>query len=574
MEPKGALSVIQKTIEILNNVDYTKYSKAKSYLEYAEQAHADESKLIQPVLFRKFVEQVLGFTLGKTIWAEQGEDGNIPDFVPVDTFTHPFLFDTKSTAATETTLKKNIPQIRRYLGSYNVRYGVLTNMRELDVYTIESKGELAEFDFSFFVLYRDYKTNGKSITDNDNTKKFLRFVKFFSHKELSSVAKVKRIIHSSGWTGTERLNVDHLTTKLRWIVEAFEQDALSQKSLVQLFPQQNPDLAKDIVQELDCIGKEINPAQADEIRAIIPEGVNDFLSAVSATTEAKASNIFFYRVAYFAMARILLARMWEDIGFIESTLTDGGFERWYKNLGNEICRVLKQAFHFAGEKYEWLYKEQNNYTWYEPSESILIDALYEFANFYLGALKDDALGMIYEQELDRVDKQNKGQYYTERPVIKFMWDRVGFTNNKAFFREENHKLVQKKIFDPASGSGGFLVEAARRLRELSSPKEKSFDDWMLIRNAILFGLYGVELSSFPYYITEINLLIQFTPVIRELKTRRKAYKEGTPIAVIQGDSLRLFSQPTELFVREETKEYNTSNHVVRFGRDTAKQAIL
>jgi hypothetical protein len=58
-----------------------------------------------------------------------------------------------------------------------------------------------------------------------------------------------------------------------------------------------------------------------------------------------------------------------------------------------------------------------------------------------------------------------------------------------------------------------------------------------------------------------------------LKAKRKAYKEGTPIAVIRGDSLRLFSQPTELFVREETKDYDSSNHVVRFGRDTAKQAI-
>ncbi|GAI17227.1 unnamed protein product, partial [marine sediment metagenome] len=28
----------------------------------------------------------------------------------------------------------------------------------------------------------------------------------------------------------------------------------------------------------------------------------------------------------------LLARVWEDIGFIEQTLYNGGFARWYENF--------------------------------------------------------------------------------------------------------------------------------------------------------------------------------------------------------------------------------------------------
>jgi type I restriction-modification system DNA methylase subunit len=568
------LPLIQRTVDILNSVDYSKYARAKNYLEYAQQSHADERRLIQPIIFRKFVEQVLAFALGQTIWAEESEEGNAPDFVPVDTYTHPFVFDTKSTAATEATLKKFVPQIKRYIRSHRVRYGILTNMRELDVYTEEASDELEEFDFSFLVLYKDFKADGKNILEKENTKRFLRFVETFSFRSLSSEDKINRIVKSPSWTGDDVFNVNHLTTKLKEIVDRFEQDALRQRQIVELFAEQNPDLARDILRELDFISKEIDPSLADEVREIKPEGIREFLGAAQKSTLARATGIYFYRVSYFAMARILLARVWEDIGFIESTLANGGFERWYKNLGKELGRVLKQAFHFASEKYEWLYKTHNNYTWYEPSEQVLVDALYELSNFYLGGLKDDALGMIYEQELDRVDKQNKGQYYTDRALIKFMWDRVGYKSNKAFFREESRKLVPKKVLDPASGSGGFLVEAARRLREYSSPKEKSFDDWLLIRNSILFGLYGVELSPFPYYITEINLLIQFTPVIRELKKRRSALKEGTPIAVIQGDALRIFNEATELFVQEETRNYEVGNHLIRFGRDSAKQRIF
>ena len=169
--PIDNLNPIKKTIEILDSVDYSKYSRARSYERYVLEAHADERKLIQSILFAKFLEQVLGFKLGETVWAEQSEDGNVPDFLPVDTYTHSFLFDTKSTAATEQTIKKHIPQIRRYIRFYKVRYGVLTNMREVDVYTEDSHDELSEFNFNFLVLYKDFRHNKKTILEKENTKK-------------------------------------------------------------------------------------------------------------------------------------------------------------------------------------------------------------------------------------------------------------------------------------------------------------------------------------------------------------------------------------------------------------------
>lgn len=567
--------IIRKTIEILNSVDYTKYGRSQSYDGYALQSHADERKLIQPILFRKFLEQVLGFSVGNTIWAEQSEDGNIPDFLPVDTYTHSFLFDTKSTAVTEQTITKHATQIRRYVRFYKVRYGVLTNMRELDVYTEASSHELPEFDFSFLTLYRDFKSSRKTILDKENTKRFLHFVETFSYRELNLEKKIERICKSPRWVGNETLNINHLTLKLKQVVEWFEQDALNQKQILAQFPDDNPDLAEEIVRELDFISKDIDTSLSDVQYSLTPERLTEYLAAPTKTTQARALKIYFYRVAYFSMARILLARMWEDIGFIESALADSGFERWYKNLGKEIRRVLNQAFQFASEKYQWLYRTSNNYTWYEPNEIVLVDALYELANFYLGALKDDALGMIYEQELDIIDKQNKGQYYTDRTVIRFMWDRVGFNRASAFFREDGRKREPKKILDVATGSGGFLVEAARRVRDLAFPHQKSFEDVELTRRSILFGLFGMEISPFPYYITEINLLIQLTPVIREMSRRKQAIiKEGTPIAVIQGDSLTLYNQAAELFVKEETGKYPVNNNIIRFGRDSAKQRIF
>jgi len=78
------------------------------------------------------------------------------------------------------------------------------------------------------------------------------------------------------------------------------------------------------------------------------------------------------------------------------------------------------AFDLSAERYPWLFNADNNYPWYEPSDEALIDSLYELSNFYLGKLDQDILGTIYEDYIERVDKKNKGQYYTPREIVSFI----------------------------------------------------------------------------------------------------------------------------------------------------------
>ena len=254
------------------------------------------------------------------------------------------------------------------------------------------------------------------------------------------------------------------------------------------------------------------------------------------------------------MTRLLLARAWEDIGFIDQSLYDGGLTKWYENFNREIRRVLKYAFGLAAERYKWLFNVDNNYTWYEPSDDTLIEALYELSNFNLGKLNQDVLGAIYEEYIDKVDKKQKGQYYTPREIIEFIWNRVGFTNPKAFFWHIEGKRRPKFIFDPAAGSGGFLVEAARRIRDESDINWNDSQNLVDIRTAILVGILGSEISIFPYYITEVNLLIQLTPVIKKMIEINRAYRgKGTPaLGIIPIDALSLYSLPS-LLPEEEYK---------------------
>ena len=527
---KKDTDTIKKIIYILDSVDYTHYSdgRARTYLEYTSGDWKDERKLIAPIIFPKFSEQVLGFKLGENIGAyERASEGrDIPDYIPADTRTHPFVFDCKGMDTDN--LSKWYVQIKRYLDGQGLMYGILTNMRDLDVYISESEQEIEAFNFSFVQLYKDYKENLLNILEKENTKHFLKFVERFKHIPLTIDEKFKRIAEAEPWTGEEVLNIDLLTKRLRYIVQCIHEDIFTNKKedLISL-KEADQERVKAIAQEIELIASEIDRSR--EITEASVETFDDIIKASLESLLGKALNIFYYRVGYFTMTRLLLSRAWEDIGFIDKSLYDGGFVKWYENFNREMRRVLEYAFGLSAERYKWLFNVDNNYTWYEPSDDTLIDALYELSNFNLGKLNQDVLGAIYEEYIDKVDKKQKGQYYTPREIIEFIWNRIGFTNLKAFFWHIEGKRSPKFIFDPSTGSGGFLVEAARRIRDESNINWNDFKNLIDIRTAILTGIWGSEISIFPYYITEVNLLIQLTPVIKKMIDINRSYRgKGTP----------------------------------------------
>jgi len=365
--------------------------------------------------------------------------------------------------------------------------------------------------------------------------------------------KFKRIAEAKPWTGEETINIDLLTGRLRHIVACIHEDATASKEELVSLKEVDPERAKAIAQEIELIASEIERGRGVKESSI--EIFEEIIDALPNSLLGRALDLFFYRVAYFTMTRLLLARAWEDIGFIDQSLYDGGLAKWHENSNREIRRVLRYAFGLAAERYKWLFNIYNNYTWYEPSDDTLIEVLYELSNFNLGKLNQDVLGTIYEEYIDKVDKRQKGQYYTPREIIEFIWNRVGFINPKAFFWHIKGERQPKFIFDPATGSGGFLVEAARRIRDESGINWDDFQDLLDVRTAILAHVFGSEISIFPYYITEVNLLIQLTPVIKGMMDMKKGFMgKGTPaLGIVPVDTLSLYN-PEQLTLEQE--EYN------------------
>lgn len=224
---KKEVEVIRKTVSILHSADYKRYSegKAKTYLEYVAGDWTDEQNLIAPILFPKFLEQILGFKLGETIGTREASAGgrDIPDYIPVDTRTRPFVFDCKGMDTVD--LSKWYGQIKRYIETQDLKYGILVNMRDLDVYTLASEEELEAFNFNFVELYKDFTEDITGILTKENTKRFLRFVEHFSYTPLTTEEKSKRVVEAKPWTGSETLNIDLLTKRLHYIVGCIHEDA-------------------------------------------------------------------------------------------------------------------------------------------------------------------------------------------------------------------------------------------------------------------------------------------------------------------------------------------------------------
>ena len=212
------------------------------------------------------------------------------------------------------------------------------------------------------------------------------------------------------------------------------------------------------------------------------------------------------RTVFFAVTRILLFKLWKDAGIIHLKQIS------YAEINQSIELTLKETFGLIDNGKSWLFNRKHNYTWYHPQKDALDEVLKSLSQFNLNNLHSDILGPLYESHIERVSRKNKGQYYTPPEIISFIWDRVGFKNPDDLFRYENGKRKPKLIFDPAVGSGGFLVEAAQRLvSSIRSP-----DDFPAVRDAITQGFYGSEIKSFPHYIAEVNLLIQLTPIVKKL----------------------------------------------------------
>jgi type I restriction enzyme M protein len=231
---------------------------------------------------------------------------------------------------------------------------------------------------------------------------------------------------------------------------------------------------------------------------------------------------FALQAAYVVFIRLLLIRVCEDKGiFPNRFLTNGGIEHWQECIrrywrfasGNPYEPLLDMAYRNAQNIYAHFFTGRELFNWFVLDKPTLIRTLHQLARFNFAEADSDIVGDVYNSYLNRKEKKKRGQYYTPAEIVDYLLDGVGYISGPMIIG------ANKRLLDPACGSGKFLVTAAKRLVD-AYQKTDSTDPASLLER-VRASLFGFDLNPFACYLTEVNLLIQTLPLIKAAFDRDK-----------------------------------------------------
>lgn len=124
----------------------------------------------------------------------------------------------------------------------------------------------------------------------------------------------------------------------------------------------------------------------------------------------------------------------------------------------------------------------------------LNDFIEELGTYDLSKIRSDVIGRVYEELIPDVERHSLGQYYTPPPIAELI-------------TEMCIQSPDDRVLDPACGSGGFLVKAYHKLKDLKK-KENPFADDDKLHEEILNQLYGIDINPFPAQLSSINLAVR------------------------------------------------------------------
>jgi type I restriction-modification system DNA methylase subunit len=124
----------------------------------------------------------------------------------------------------------------------------------------------------------------------------------------------------------------------------------------------------------------------------------------------------------------------------------------------------------------------------------LNDFIEELGTYNLAKIRSDIIGRVYEELIPDVERHRLGQYYTPPPIVELI-------------TEMCIKSPKDKVLDPSCGSGGFLVKAYHKLKDLKK-KENPFAEDSKLHEEILNQLYGIDINPFPAQLSSINLAVR------------------------------------------------------------------
>lgn len=232
---------------------------------------------------------------------------------------------------------------------------------------------------------------------------------------------------------------------------------------------------------------------------------------------------FALQAAYVVFIRLLLIRVCEDKEIFQSEdrvahrfVSDGGMKQWQETIkrywifatGNPYSPLLDMAYNNAQNIYAHFFTGRELFNWYQLNEQQLIMTLHQLSRFNFAGVDSDIVGTVYNTYVSRKEKKEKGQYYTPPEIVNYILDEVGYVSGSGIIGKN------KRLIDPACGSGSFLVAATKRLVSAYKNNADQIDDPVAVLERVQANLFGFDLNPFACYLAEVNLLIQVLDLVK------------------------------------------------------------
>lgn len=175
------------------------------------------------------------------------------------------------------------------------------------------------------------------------------------------------------------------------------------------------------------------------------------------------------------------------------------------------------------------------------------------ANLNWKEINPDIFGSMIQAVADDEERGSLGMHYTSVPNILKVLNPLFLDDlrtqleaagdNKAKLLNLRKRMARIRVFDPACGSGNFLVIAYKQMREIEAEINRRRGDVHLGSDIPLTNFRGIELRDFPAEIARLALIIAEFQCDVLHRGQQDAVAEFLPLNtenwIVSGNSLRL-----------------------------------
>ena len=476
-------------------------------------------------------------------------DDRRPDFITLNNYHDVIAVYEFKTSGRD--LAEHESQLFHYINELRSNYGVLTNGSELRIYR---RGE-------------DRPIETLSVLDITEQQ---------AHNLASNLRKRELDLSKSEDIRRFREELDPIPLN--------EQADLGQENFFDTFRLGEGSPFADLVTAMMNLLRELR----DEQKADFVIGAYDFWSATYAhepeeipsswdsfvdSKQSLRDFMFCLESGHALLSRLLLAKATEDHGFFEGTGYNGvddyfrelrgfgedinlnAFPVAASNLINDMRDRLVEGL-FSDDIFVWWtdgyseqlsrgHKTRQNQFRDVAGGSGSIDRVSEqtqdrmsravaevFANILRFDFRDvqgDLLGDLYQRYFSPETRKALGEFYTPQPVVDYIMDGVGY----------NRGVSNKRLIDPACGSGTFLVEAIKRYLDDVERYSVGEPDWeqQLRELCTQPHIVGLDIHPFAVLMAEIRFVAAILPAYRKAKEQNPEFTLRR-LPIYRTDSLR------------------------------------